>query len=163
MTNKIKIKDSLYILKDSEDKYTFVSTSTRRIKKFKVDALVKDTINLLKSEILEDSLRSKLSQNYENNDIDSCLNALEKEGIIRIYNQDFIKGKSLQQLLFLDELTTSQEETLNLQNKIENSKIAVFGVGGIGTWIVNGLHQIGIGEIRITDPDTIEETNLNRQ
>jgi len=40
-------------------------------------------------------------------------------------------------MLFLDELTDSREETLELQKRIKNSKIAVFWVGGIGTWIVS--------------------------
>lgn len=163
MTPKLKIKDSLYILKDVDDNYTFVSTATRRIKKFQVDSLVKNIISSLESETLEFDLINKLSSKYKIQDINLCLQALEKEGIIRRYNKDLEKGRYSKQLLFLDELTNSQEETLNFQKQIENSKIAVFGVGGIGTWIVNGLYQIGVGEIRVTDPDVVEETNLNRQ
>ena len=34
-TNKIKIKDSLYILKETEDIYNVIFTGVRRIKKFK--------------------------------------------------------------------------------------------------------------------------------
>ncbi len=163
MTSKLKIKDSLYILKYSENNYVFISTATRRIKKFKVDSLVKKIISSLESEILESDLINKLSSKYKIKEINLCLQALEKEGIVRRYEKDFERGRDYKQLLFLDELTNSQEETLNLQKKIKNSKIAVFGVGGIGTWIVNGLHQIGVGEIRITDPDIVEKTNLNRQ
>lgn len=163
MTHKLKIKDSLYILKDVDDNYTFVSTATRKIKKFQVDSLVKDMISSLESETLEFDLINKLSSKYKTQDINLCLQALQKEGILRRYNKDLEKGRYSKQLLFLDELTSSQEETLKLQSKIEKSKIAVFGIGGIGTWIVNGLYQIGVGEIRITDPDVIEETNFNRQ
>ena len=163
MTNKLKIKDSLYILKDFKDNYVFISTATRRIKKFQGDSLVKDAISFLDSESSEKNLIKKLSSNYNVQDIKLCLQNLEKEGIVRRYEKDFEKGRDYKQLLFLDELTNSQEETLELQRKIENSKVAVFGIGGIGTWIVNGLYQIGVGEIRITDPDVVEETNLNRQ
>ncbi len=163
MAPKLKIKDSLYILEDSENNYVFISTATRRIKKFKVDFLVKEIIGYLKTETLEYDLIKKLSSQYKIKEINLCLKALEKEGIIRKYEKGFEKNKNYRQLLFLDELTASQEETLKLQKKIENSKIAVFGVGGIGTWIVNGLHQIGVGEIRISDPDIVEKTNLNRQ
>jgi molybdopterin/thiamine biosynthesis adenylyltransferase len=163
MNNKIKIKDSLYILRDTEDNYIFISTATRRIKKFQVDSLVKDVISTLDSEQTEFDLTEKLSSKYNPSDIDTCLNALEQEGILRRYETDLEKGRHYRQLLFLDELTDSREETLNLQRRIGNSKVAVFGVGGIGTWIVNGLYQIGVGEIRITDPDVIDESNLNRQ
>ena len=50
MTNRLKIKDSLYVLRDGEDNYIFISTATRRIKKFQVDSLVKDVISSLDSE-----------------------------------------------------------------------------------------------------------------
>lgn len=163
MTNKLKIRDSLYILRDASDNYIFISTATRRIKKFQVDSLVKDVIASLDSEQTEQDLVKRLSSKYSPQDINDCLNALEKEGIIRRYESDLQKGRHYKQLLFLDELTDSREETLEIQKRIESSKVAVFGVGGIGTWLVNGLYQIGVGEIRITDPDIIEESNLNRQ
>lgn len=163
MGNRLKIKDSMYILRDTEDNYIFISTATRRIKKFQVDSLVKDVISSLDSEQTEQDLIERLSVKYNPGDINDCLNALEKEGIVRRYESDLEKDRHYRQLLFLDELTNSRGETLKLQNRIENSKIAVFGVGGIGTWIVNGLYQIGVGEIRITDPDVVERSNFNRQ
>src|SRR3989344_4820325 len=157
MKSRLKLKDSSYILRDTEDNYIFISTATRRIKKFQVDSLVKDVIASLDSEQTEQDLTERLSSKYSSQDINACLNALEKEGIIRRYESDLEKGRHYKQLLFLDELTDSREETLELQKRIENSKVAVFGVGGIGTWIVNGLYQIGAGEIRITDPDVVKE------
>ncbi|KHO54758.1 MAG: UBA/THIF-type NAD/FAD binding protein [archaeon GW2011_AR19] len=163
MTQKLKIKDSLYILKDAEDNYVFISTATRKVKKFQVDSLVKNVIKFLDSESSEQDLIERLSKDYNIRDINLCLQALEKEGIIRKYEEDLKEDRNHRQLLFLDELTDSRKETLELQRKIKNSKIAVFGVGGIGTWIVNGLYQIGAGEIRITDPDIVNESNLNRQ
>ena len=159
---KIKIKDSLYLLKESDDFYNVIFTGTRKIKKFKVDELTKEIINFLPSPIEENKLYSKL-KNFEEKNIKSCLNSLEKFGIIRKYNDKEIPKRYLKQILFIDELTNSWEETLSLQDKITKSKIAVFGVGGIGTWIVNGLYQMGVGEIRITDPDKVSEDNLNRQ
>lgn len=163
MTNKLKIKDSLYVLRDTDNNYVFISTATRRIKKFQVDSLVKDVIKSLDSEQTEQYLTERLSAKYNFQDISDCLNALEKEGIVRRYESDLEKDRNYKQLLFLDELTDSREETLELQNRIENSRVAVFGIGGIGTWVVNGLSQIGVEEIKISDPDVVDETNLNRQ
>lgn len=47
--------------------------------------------------------------------------------------------------------------------KLKKSLVAVFGVGGVGGFVVEGLARAGVGEITIFDNDTIEETNLNRQ
>ncbi len=160
---KLKLKESIYILKNSENIYSAIFTSTRKIKTFKVDNLVKDIIENLKTPKKESELFEQLKKGYSSEDINLCTNSLEKFGIIRKYSSEKFNEKYLKQIQFIDELTGSWEETLKLQNKIENSKIAVFGVGGIGTWIVNGLSQIGVGEIRISDPDKINKSNLNRQ
>src|SRR3989338_6533953 len=118
MATKLKIKDSLYVLRDSEDNYFFISTATRRVKKFQVDSLVRDMIGSLESEDLELDLINKLSSKYKTEDIHLCLQALEKEGIIRRYNEDFKEDRYSRQLLFIDELTSSREETLELQSRL---------------------------------------------
>src|SRR3989344_3351588 len=159
---KIKIKDSIYILKDSDENYIFIYTATRQIKKFQVDSLVVDIIDSLDTEISESELIEKLKSSHDIDNINLCLRHLENEGIIRrCYSEN--RDRHYKQILFIDELTETADETDKLQKRIKDSKICVFGVGGIGTWIVNGLHQIGVGEIRIVDPDIVDNTNLNRQ
>lgn len=49
------------------------------------------------------------------------------------------------------------------QDKIFNLKIGVAGLGGMGSNIAEIFARLGVGYLRITDPDTIERTNLNRQ
>ena len=48
-------------------------------------------------------------------------------------------------------------------NKLMKSKVAVFGVGGVGSFVVEGLVRAGIGNIDIFDNDTISISNINRQ
>ena len=47
--------------------------------------------------------------------------------------------------------------------KLKNSKVAVFGLGGVGSWCAEGLCRAGIGEITLIDQDTVGESNINRQ
>lgn len=47
--------------------------------------------------------------------------------------------------------------------KLNNSRVAVFGVGGVGGSTVEALARIGVGEIDIVDNDTVDITNINRQ
>ncbi len=49
------------------------------------------------------------------------------------------------------------------QLKLAESKVAVIGVGGLGGTVILLLARMGIGSLAIVDPDTFEETNLNRQ
>ena len=48
-------------------------------------------------------------------------------------------------------------------NKLKNSHIAVFGIGGVGGYVTEALARSGVGKIDIIDNDTINVTNINRQ
>lgn len=48
-------------------------------------------------------------------------------------------------------------------NKLRKSKIAVFGIGGVGSYVVEGLARAGIGNFIIVDNDEVSITNINRQ
>ncbi|WP_334087122.1 ThiF family adenylyltransferase [Helicobacter typhlonius] len=47
--------------------------------------------------------------------------------------------------------------------KIQNTKVVVFGVGGVGGFVVDCLYRSGIKHITIVDKDTFDITNQNRQ
>ncbi len=47
--------------------------------------------------------------------------------------------------------------------KLLNSKIAIFGVGGVGGYVVESLARSGIGHIDLIDDDIVSYSNLNRQ
>ena len=47
--------------------------------------------------------------------------------------------------------------------KLANAKVAIFGVGGVGSFVVEGLARAGIGNFVLVDKDVISLTNLNRQ
>ena len=47
--------------------------------------------------------------------------------------------------------------------KLKKSKVAIYGIGGVGSFVVEGLARAGIGKLVLVDNDVIEITNLNRQ
>ncbi|MBR2785911.1 MAG: tRNA threonylcarbamoyladenosine dehydratase [Clostridia bacterium] len=48
-------------------------------------------------------------------------------------------------------------------SKLQNSKVAIFGIGGVGSFVVEGLVRAGVGNFVIVDDDKVCLTNLNRQ
>ncbi|WP_455718957.1 tRNA threonylcarbamoyladenosine dehydratase [Anaerosporobacter sp.] len=48
-------------------------------------------------------------------------------------------------------------------DKLKKAKVAIYGVGGVGTYVAEGLVRAGIGKFLLVDDDTICESNLNRQ
>ena len=47
--------------------------------------------------------------------------------------------------------------------RLRNARVAVFGLGGVGGYVVEALARGGIGALELVDNDTIGESNLNRQ
>ena len=47
--------------------------------------------------------------------------------------------------------------------KLKNSRVAVFGVGGVGGYVVEALARCGVGKLVLIDNDKVDITNLNRQ
>lgn len=47
--------------------------------------------------------------------------------------------------------------------KLHNAKIAIFGIGGVGSFVVEGLVRAGVQNFVLVDNDKISLTNLNRQ
>ena len=48
-------------------------------------------------------------------------------------------------------------------DSVKDKKVIVFGVGGVGSWCVEGLVRSGIRNITIVDSDVVCVTNVNRQ
>lgn len=47
--------------------------------------------------------------------------------------------------------------------KLQNARVAVFGIGGVGGYTVEALARAGIGSIDVIDSDTVSRSNINRQ
>lgn len=47
--------------------------------------------------------------------------------------------------------------------KLKHSHVAVFGIGGVGSYTAEALARSGIGTLTLVDNDVISETNINRQ
>ena len=46
---------------------------------------------------------------------------------------------------------------------LRKARVAVFGAGGVGGYVIEALARAGVGTLDITDSDTVSESNLNRQ
>lgn len=47
--------------------------------------------------------------------------------------------------------------------RLQNAAVAVFGVGGVGSYVVEALARAGVGRLLLVDNDTVSESNINRQ
>lgn len=78
----------------------------------------------------------------------------------------FIDGKKLQTAEETSVHAFTRTEMLigsEALKKLQKSKVAVFGLGGVGSFVVEALTRSGIGSLVLIDHDLINITNLNRQ
>ena len=47
--------------------------------------------------------------------------------------------------------------------RLEESHVAVFGLGGVGSWCAEALARSGVGRLTLIDQDTAGRSNINRQ
>lgn len=67
------------------------------------------------------------------------------------------------QIHFLSLLDTTGTQKYALQVKLKQARVAVLGLGGLGSNVLLGLAAIGVGFLRGVDCDCVEIGNLNRQ
>lgn len=65
----------------------------------------------------------------------------------------------------MEEELIRTEKLIGKENieKLNQAKVAIFGVGGVGGFVLEGLVRSGIGNIDIYDKDIIDISNINRQ
>ncbi len=49
------------------------------------------------------------------------------------------------------------------RKKLEGCHVAVFGIGGVGSYVCEALARAGVGHLTLIDPDAVSESNINRQ
>ena len=48
-------------------------------------------------------------------------------------------------------------------NQLNQAKVAIFGIGGVGSFVLEGLARAGVGHFVLVDDDKVCKTNINRQ
>ena len=69
------------------------------------------------------------------------------------------EGRIMEHALSRTELLLGDDGVKRLQN----ASVAVFGIGGVGGYVVEALARSGVGRLHLIDHDKISVSNLNRQ
>ena len=65
----------------------------------------------------------------------------------------------------MNERTIRAEMLLGAEamEKLRRAHVAVFGLGGVGSWCAEALARSGVGRLTLIDQDTVGLSNINRQ
>lgn len=84
---------------------------------------------------------------------------LHDDGLLTDGPVEHLSGRWSNQMRFLADLGDDEV----LQGRLRAATVVVIGLGGVGTWVAQHLASAGVGRLVVVDPDTVEESNLNRQ
>ena len=119
-------------------------------------------INGKKQEVLKDYLFSVFPKN---DDTVLILNGFQTSDNVLLKENDeiFLIEKGVLPPKEILEKMISARHTPKIFDTLKNSKVAIAGLGGLGSNIAVNLARIGVGNLLLVDFDIVEPSNLNRQ
>jgi bacteriocin biosynthesis cyclodehydratase domain-containing protein len=113
------------------------------------------------------STREELIEEFGEEEVGDLLAQLEELGVVEDASDDdliadHVVARFDRQLRYFSDISTGPPAS-QFQDRLEKSRIAVLGVGGLGGWSALNLACVGVGEMLLLDFDRVELSNLNRQ
>jgi bacteriocin biosynthesis cyclodehydratase domain-containing protein len=111
--------------------------------------------------------REELDTEFGEEEVGDLLAQLKELDVVEDAADDDLIGSDAmarfdRQLRYFSEITTGPTPS-QCQASLEEARIAVLGMGGLGGWSALSLSCVGIGEMLLVDFDRVELNNLNRQ
>ena len=112
--------------------------------------------------------RERLVERFGQEPVDDTLAQLEELAAIEdAADDDRLDGEVIarfdRQLRYFSDIRVGGRTPAECQERLTQSRVVVFGVGGLGGWAAWALACCGVGEMLLIDGDRVEASNLNRQ
>ncbi len=74
-----------------------------------------------------------------------------------------VRARYDRQLRYFGDLASGPNGASEYQQRLGDARVAMLGMGGLGSWAAYALACCGVGELVLVDGDRVEESNFNRQ
>lgn len=162
-----QIKDSISVLyRQRGDAYevNFLFNASSVILPFELNAAAFQCLQLLDGQ--HSLAQIEATTGLPKAEVKKLVSSLQKAKVLSIRRERItsVEGQRFAtQLNFFAEFETTSLSREEMQNRLRQSRVMIIGLGGIGTWVAQGLLLAGFGQFTLVDPDVIEIANLNRQ
>lgn len=162
-----KIKDSISVLyRQKGDMYevNFLFNASSIIIPFELNKEAFQCLRYLDGNCSLEQIAS--STKLHQREVGKLISSLRKARILHCKRKNepvVVEARFTTQLNFFAEFETDKFSREKMQNRLKLSHVVIIGLGGIGTWVAQGLMLAGVGQFTLVDPDTVELSNLNRQ
>ncbi len=101
-------------------------------------------------------------------DIRTMVAQLDDEGVVEdasgpAQDDAYASRRWIRDLGFLETYATLSTSKYELHRRLRDCRVALLGLGGVGSHVLYDMLGLGVKDIRIVDFDTVELSNLNRQ
>jgi len=165
-----KIRDSVDVYTIRDDILMFYFINTRKKYEYKVSQASIHLITLINGkrnvhEITE-AYNVKYNAHIKTESVQKIIDFLESINVVTEVKPDSLEHENgsrfERQVNFLEELSLGPNSGRENQEKIENCKITIFGVGAVGGDMALLLAMAGVKSLTIVDHDRVEQSDLAR-
>lgn len=162
-----KIKDSISVLyrrKGNEYEVNFLFNTSSIIVPFELNEAAFRCLQHLDGKHSLEQIASTTSLHKQ--EVGKLVSSLRKAKVLCSKRRTEVIAKGSRfatQLNFFAEFETPKLSREEMQNRLKTSRVMIIGLGGVGTWMAQGLMLAGVGLFTLVDPDVVELANLNRQ
>lgn len=165
LNKKFRIKNSIAMVYNKETKIlNLFKTNTRESIYLRIDY---DIIDLLQQFDGKINLSNIISKNvFQEKEIIQLVIYLNKNKILIEHDVNYeldIFEANYRIINFLEYFCCKTSEVVQSLEKLNKSTVLIFGLGGVGSWIVDTLARSGVKNFILVDDDIVEQTNLHRQ
>ncbi|MBS5775380.1 MAG: HesA/MoeB/ThiF family protein [Enterobacter cloacae] len=163
---KYILNSSFMAKKIKDDKYLIGSTLEKQYE-LELDVSSQKVFEVFSTPSTIEDCVSKLAGTLDANETRDIINWAVEETIIVPDFEELRSGESAYNPLYDRQIRLFEEISPGLgfeaQRKLINSKVALLGVGGTGSYILYTLAAMGTGFVRAVDFDEVQLSNLSRQ
>lgn len=160
---KFRLRSSI-ALSYSDNTLSFFKTNVREMFTIKV---CEDITNFLKNFDGEQTIEEILQRFDVDYQMLLKITMLLNEKNILIeddvkYTEELVRD-SYRLINFLEDYCKKTSEVVSIVEKLSRSVVLIFGLGGVGSWVVDCICRSGIRNFILVDDDVVDPTNLHRQ
>jgi molybdopterin-synthase adenylyltransferase len=111
---------------------------------------------------------AELEREFGREAVRQAIDALSEASLLEdAADDDLLSPRDLRrfdrQLRYFGDLASGGTAASEYQRRLAGARVAILGVGGLGTWASYALACCGVGQLVLVDGDRVEESNFNRQ
>lgn len=164
-----RLRDSIVVAIGEDGRMQVRNPYERTVSTFDVEAWVPQVVSKMDGSKTAEELGWAVAPAVPRGDVEAIIDALAEERLLAVSapSRD-VTGRHSRQLRLFDDMLASGDlidasTSDGAQSILRNSRVAVVGVGGAGSWVVQALASVGVGNLDVIDADVVEVSNLNRQ